>query len=200
MTRIHQTRIGALLVAAAFVAALWPAAAVAQDQAAPKDKPQAQAPMRPRDMIKDLNITPEQQKKIQEFREARRKDAQAFREQMTKMRTEMRDLMKDTKANAAKIDALIDSRAKLRADREKAAFRTRGEFEKLFTPEQMEKMKTYRGAFMRRGGFFGPGRGRLMGPMSGWGMGRGFWRGAVWGWRMHAAAWRWRHPFFWLGR
>ncbi len=201
MNKTRRNGLGALLLAAAFVAALWPAAAGAQDQPAPQDKPQAKAqapvPARPRDMIKDLGITPEQQKQIREFREARMKDRQAFRDEMMKMRTEMRDLAKDPKANAARIDGLIDSTSKLRADHEKAAFRARGEFEKVFTPEQLQKMKALRGAFAGRAGFFRPGMGRFMGPRGGWGMGPGFGPRAFRGWRMRAAAWRWRHPFFW---
>jgi Spy/CpxP family protein refolding chaperone len=188
-------RTGTLLAAVVLIAALWPGTARAQAQQTPQDKPQAQEKSRMRDMARDLfNISPEQEKQIQALREARLKDGQTFREQMTKMRGEMRDLMKDPKANAAKIDGLIDGLSKLRADRQKAAFRTRGEWEKIFTPEQLEKMKTYRESF--RGRFGMSGRGRL-------GLGRP-WMGRFTGprargWRMRAAAWRWRHPFFWRG-
>jgi Spy/CpxP family protein refolding chaperone len=206
MKKPKTLRIETVLAAAAVVAALWPFQAGAQAQQAPQDKPQARTQERTRlrrDMIKDLfNITPEQEKKIQEFRQVRQKDGQAFREQMTKMRGEMRDLMKDTKANASKIDALIDGMSKLRADREKMAIRTRGEWEKLFTSEQLEKMKKYRGAFMGRQGLaergrlgFGrPGMGRFM-AMRSMGMGP---RGA-WGWRMHRPGRFWHRPFFWRG-
>ena len=204
MKKPKTVRIETVLAAAAVVAALWPFQAGAQAQQAPQDKPQVQEKAHPRrDMVRDLlAISPEQEKKIQEFRQARQKDRQAFREEMTKMRGEMRDLMKDTKANAARIDGLIDQRSKLRADREKLAVRTRGEWEKIFTPEQLEKMKKYRGAFMGRqglaeGGRFGlgrPGMGRFMG-MRGMGMGA---RGA-WGWRMHRLGRFWHRAFFWRG-
>ncbi|HYA49371.1 MAG TPA: Spy/CpxP family protein refolding chaperone [Burkholderiales bacterium] len=200
MVKTHNTRIGTLLLAAVFAAALWPVAAGAQEQAAPQDKPQAQAPARLRDRARELfNITPEQEKQIREFREARLKERQAFRGQMTKMRIELGSLMKDPKANAAAINDLIDGMSRLRAERMKAAIRTRGEFEKIFTPEQLEKMKTQRRALVGRLGFFGPRMGRFMGPMGGWGMRPGFRAGFGWGWRMRAAAWRWRHPFFWFG-
>jgi Spy/CpxP family protein refolding chaperone len=204
MKKPKTVRIETVLAAAAVVAALWPFQAGAQAQQAPQDKPQVQEKAHPRrDMVRDLlAISPEQEKKIQEFRQGRQKDGQAFRDEMTKMRGEMRDLMKDTKANAARIDGLIDQRSKLRADREKLAVRTRGEWEKLFTPEQLEKMKKYRGAFMGRqglaeGGRFGlgrPGMGRFMG-MRGMGMGA---RGA-WGWRMHRLGRFWHRAFFWRG-
>jgi len=206
MKKPKTLRIETVLAAVVLVAALWPLQAGAQAQQAPSEKPQTQTQERTslrRDMFRDLfNITPEQEKKIQEFREGRMKDGQAFRDQMTKMRGEMRDLMKDTKANAAKIDGLIDGMSKLRADREKMAVRTRGDWEKLFTPEQLEKMKKYRGAFTGRQGLgergrfgFGrPGMGRFMG-MRGMGMGA---RGA-WGWRMHRLGRFWHRAFFWRG-
>jgi Spy/CpxP family protein refolding chaperone len=204
MKKPNTIRIETVLAAVALVAALWPFQAGAQAQQAPQDKPQVQEKAHPRrDMVRDLlAISPEQEKKIQEFRQGRQKDGQAFRDEMTKMRGEMRDLMKDTKANVARIDGLIDQRSKLRADREKLAVRTRGEWEKLFTPEQLEKMKKYRGAFMGRqglaeGGRFGlgrPGMGRFMG-MRGMGMGA---RGA-WGWRMHRLGRFWHRAFFWRG-
>jgi Spy/CpxP family protein refolding chaperone len=203
MTKPKIIRIETVLAAVAIVAALWPLQAGGQAQKPAQDKPQTQSQERAslrRDMIKDLlNVTPEQEKKIQEFRQARQKDRQAFRDEMTRMRGEMRDLMKDTKANAAKIDGLIDGMSKLRADREKIAVRTRGEWEKLFTPEQLEKMKKYRGAFMGRQGLaergrFGlgrPGMGRFMG-MRGMGMGAR----RAWGWRMHRLGRFWHRAFF----
>ena len=80
----------------------------------------------------------------------------------------MQGLMKDPKANAARIDGLIDGMSKLRADRLKAAIRTRGEFEKIFTPEQLEKMKAHRGGLPGRRGFAGPGR---AGSWAGWAAG-----------------------------
>jgi Spy/CpxP family protein refolding chaperone len=202
MKRTHKNRIGTVLAAVVLVAALWPIAGGAQAQQPPQDKPQAQEKFRLRDMARDLyNITPEQEKRIQEFRQAQLKASQAFRVEMSKMRTEMRELGKDSKADPAKIDGLIDSMAKLRADHEKIAFRARGEWEKIFTPEQLQKMKKYHGAFLGRPGFAGgrrPGFGRprmgmSMGP---WGMRMGVGSRAAWGWRMSHAARSWRQPFF----
>jgi Spy/CpxP family protein refolding chaperone len=197
-TNTQKKRRGAALAAFALVAALGSLAIQAQDQQAPQDKPQTQERARlRRDTARDLlALTPEQEKKIQEFRQVRQKDRQAFRDEMTRMRGEMRDLMKDTKANSAKIEGLIDQRSKLRADREKMTIRTRGEWEKLFTPEQLEKMKKYRGAFMgrqgladgERFGFGRPGMGRFM-RMRGMGMGAR----SAWGWRMHHPGFFWRH-------
>jgi Spy/CpxP family protein refolding chaperone len=199
MTASRKNRFVTALAAACLVAALWPGAASGQQ--AGQDKPQPQEKSRLRDMAKDLyNITPEQEKKVQELRDARMKDRQAFRDQLTKAREEMRSLMKDPKANEAKIDGLIDQMAKLRADRAKTAIRDRGQWEKIFTPEQLEKMKKYRGAF---GGWLGiegqvgpgfarPGAGRWFMGRGGRGMGpRG--RGS----RMGRPGRFWHRPFFW---
>ncbi len=199
----HKKRLVTAIASAFLVAALWPLTASGQ-QAVP-DKPQTQERTRMGRMGRDqLNITPEQQKKLQEFREARLKERTAFRDQMMKIHEDMRGLMKDANANAARIDGLIDSMAKLRADREKMAFRTRGEWEKIFTPEQLAKMRTYRGAFAGRPGFGGrvgpgfarPWQGRSMGAR-GMGMGgRGAW-GRRMGWRMGRPGGFWHRPFFW---
>ncbi len=169
------------LAAAVLAAAAWAAAAQpqqsqqAQQSQAPREKPRAEARSLRQEMVRDLfNITPEQEKKLQELREAGRKDRQAYRDEMLRTRGERRELMKDSRANAAKIDQLIDSRARLRADREKRAFRSREELRKVFTPEQLRKIDKYRGLIRER---FAAGEARR------WGMGPGT-RGR-----------RWRRPY-----
>ena len=192
MNRSKKFRFGAGLAAAFLAVALWPATAKPQDKPAPPEKPRAETRSLRREMARDLfDITPEQEKKLQELRGASRKDRQAYREQTARMRGEMRDLMKDPQANAAKIETLIDGRARLRAEREKQALRGRAERAKIFTPAQLEKMKKYRGLVRERfeagaGGRAGAGRHGLaphMGPR------------APRAWRARAAAWRWRHPY-----
>ena len=128
-----------------------------------------------------LDLTPGQEKALGEFRKARAEEARAFREEVARLRTEMRELAKDPEANRAKLDALIDKSARLRAERAKAAFRNRTERDKIFTPEQREKMKAFRERLARRPGVAGRGQmgfgrmgvrgqGRFMGP--GFGAGR----------------------------
>ena len=145
------------LTTAVFLAAfLFPAFAAAQETQAPAQPGKTPAEkMRPR---RDLGITPEQEKALEEFRKARMEEDRSFREEMTKIHTDMRELAKDPKANQAKIDALIDKTAELRAGREKAAFRNRAERDKIFTPEQLEKMKSFRGRLRGRPGLAGRGR------------------------------------------
>lgn len=91
---------------------------------------------------------------------------------MAKVRDEMRQLRQDPQASQAKIDALIDKRAGLMAAHEKDAFRARAERNKIFSPEQLEKLRTMRARLADRGAagrawmgrgrggqFFGPGAG-----------------------------------------
>jgi len=192
MTGLAKRRFGVWLAAAVLAAAAWAAAAQAQQGQsqqgrAPQEKPKAEARSLRREMARDLfNITPEQEKKLQELREAGRKDRQAFHDEMLKMRGEMRELMKDSQANAAKIDKLIDSRARLRAEQEKRAFRSREEWRKVFTPEQLQKIDKYRGLFRER---FAARQGRgTAGEGRGWRTGNG---GRARGWRRPYDAWIW---------
>jgi len=173
MKRTTQRRFVGAAAAVILTAIILPAFVAAQDAQAPAQP--ANAPAEQSRLSRALGLTPEQEKALEEYRQARREESRAFRGEMAKVRGEMRELVKDPGANQAKIDALIDKITKLRAERIKAAFRTRIERDKIFTPEQLDKMKTLRsrmegrlgrsGRFMRgldRTGMRGPGR--LMGP------------------------------------
>ena len=133
-----------------------------------------------------LNLTPEQKAKIEEFRKVRQEENKAFFEQMRKLRTDLREMMKDPQANEKKIDGLIDEMSKLRADRMKRGLRNSQEMKKIFTPEQLERMKDLRMRMVRRGMRFGPFQGsrgwQRMGPGRGMRPGRFFRRGMGPGW------------------
>jgi len=153
---------GKLIIGAAalaFVAALiFPAIAAAQEAKAP---PPARRERPGRMLAREaLDLAPEQEKALADFRKARMEEARAFREEMSKLRAERGELAKDPQANQAKLDALIDRTAKLRAEREKADFRNRTAREKIFTPDQLEKMRGFRQRLANR-----PGMGRR-GPMA----------------------------------
>ena len=109
--------------------------------------------------IADLGLTPDQVKALGEFRKARMNERLAFREEMGRFSGEMRALAGDPQANQAKIDKLIDQRARLRAEREKGALRARADRDKIFTPEQREKINAFRSA--RQGRMGSAARGRL---------------------------------------
>ena len=143
-------RTSVLIAAAAFLAAaLFPLAAGAQENG------QAAAPGRasvePGRRLADLGLTPEQIKALGDLRGARRAEDRAFREEMAQLRGTMRELAKDPQANLAKIDALIDNRAALRAGREKAVLRAKAERNKIFTPDQLEKLGSLRARRIGRG-------------------------------------------------
>jgi Spy/CpxP family protein refolding chaperone len=173
-----KTIVGA--AALAFAAALiLPALAAAQGQRpAPPPRDERPARLLAREA---LDLTPEQEKALAEFRKAREEETKAFRDEMAKLLAERRDLAKDPQANQAKLNALIDKMSKLRAEREKAAIKSGLERGKIFTPEQREKLKALRERMARRPMMagrmaMGPGRlamrgqGRFMGP--GFGLGR----------------------------
>ncbi len=175
-------RIAIRVTAALFLAAvLVPVFVTAQEaQAPPPAGKKPPVKMGPRE---SLGLSAEQEKALESFRKTRMDENRAFREEMMKLRGELRELAKDPKASEAKINGLIDKTAELRAERAKAAFKHRGEVEKIFTPEQLEKMKTFRARAMDRPGmagrgqmgfgrmgFRGAGAGRFMGP--GFGMRR----------------------------
>jgi len=151
----NDTRTSIRCAAAALLAAgvLVPLLAA---QAPPPGRPGPRAARAP--AIADLGLTPDQVKALGEFRQARMNERRAFREEMGRFRGEMRALAGDPQANQAKIDKLIDQRAKLRADREKGALRARAERDKIFTPEQLGKIKAFRSGLSGRMGFAGPGR------------------------------------------
>lgn len=138
-----------------------------------------------------LNLTPEQEAKLEEFRKARLEGRKAFQEKMRQMREEISGLLKDPKADRKKIDSLIDEIAKLRASQWKEAIRHREEVNKIFTPEQQEKLKKFREKMITRRfmdrGFFGERQfrqGRFWGPQRFPGFG---WRGGRFPHRM----WHW---------
>jgi len=177
MTKMNS-RLFIRMTAAVFLAAIVaPAFITAQEaQAPPPGGKNPPAKMQSREA---LGLSPEQEKALETFRKARMDENRAFRDEMQKMRGEMRELAKDPKAGEAKINGLIDKTARLRAERAKAAFKHRGEVEKIFTPEQIEKMRAFRGRLMDRPGMAGRGRmgfGRMgfRGPGMGRFMGLGF--------------------------
>lgn len=99
-------------------------------------------------VLKDaLQLTLEQEKKLEEFRQARLAEAKAHREKMVPMRDELRKLMADPRADEQKVNNLIDQMAKLRADRMKALYQSKKAWEKIFTPEQLKKLQEYRQDF-----------------------------------------------------
>lgn len=107
-------------------------------------------------LAKFLDLTPEQQTKFDGIRKARQEEAKAFREELAKLRPELREAMKDPKADMSKVDGLIDRLAQVRAAHLKSALRSMKEMEKVLTPDQLEKFRRFQS---RMGWGRGPGRG-----------------------------------------
>lgn len=125
--------------------ALWPLAAQEEPGPAPGMGP-APGP------FKWLDLTPEQQTKLKDMRKSHEEAMKGLREQQMKMGEEMKKLLADPKADQNKVDGLIDEMAKLQATRMKSNFRFRQDMEKIFTPQQLEKLKKAKSAFQGMGG------------------------------------------------
>ncbi len=130
-----------------------------------------------------LSLTPEQQTRFDGIRKARQAEAQSFREEMGKLRPQLRAAMKDPQADPKKIDSLIDQLSQARAAHLKSVLHSLKDMEKVLTPDQLEKLRNARsGLGWRRGHGRGFGRGfglrRRLRPGRGarpfWGEGNNF--------------------------
>lgn len=153
------TTIIAMLAVAAFGLSSF-----AQEKPAPPAKPGKPAVQAPLARLKNaLNITPEQEAKIKEFAKARAEAGKAFAEQMKKVRQEMQALRQDGAADPAKLNPLIDQSFKLRAEQAKTGLKNAEAWKKIFTQEQLDKMKNIRSMQGRMGPMNrGMGRGQMM--------------------------------------
>ena len=97
-----------------------------------------------------LGLTPDQEAELRELLKARMDRVQSLRQKMDKLRADLRGVMKDPKADQKKMDRLLEEMSGLRTEHMKSALRQRMDFEKILTPQQLEKVKTYRGSLMNR--------------------------------------------------
>jgi Spy/CpxP family protein refolding chaperone len=146
MNRRTRARFVRSTAAAILAAAVIPLSALAQDSPRADRSDERRA---------ELGLTPEQTKALADLRQARGDERQAFRAEMDRIRGEMRELARDPEANRSRIEALIDKRAGLRAEREKSALRSRADWRKIFTPEQLAKMRSWRHRLAIRPGRIG---------------------------------------------
>ncbi|MGD2244983.1 MAG: Spy/CpxP family protein refolding chaperone [Candidatus Aminicenantes bacterium] len=144
--------------------ALFPSIVRGQVSDVPEEDAAVESPQASRDF---LGLTPEQKAKLEEFRKSGREKSRAYREEMRKVRLEMREMMKDADANENEILRLYDQMAKLRAEQFRHSLQRSKEFRKILTPEQLEKLESARKRMSRIGNLQ---RGRFMGR-------RGFDRG-----------------------
>jgi Spy/CpxP family protein refolding chaperone len=113
-----------------------------------------------------LNLTAEQNQKIQAMREGFFKETLPLRNEMQIKQLELRTLWAQTNPDQEKILAKQKEINALRAQMQEKATKNRLEMRKVLTPEQQAQI----GAF---GPGFGPGAGPGMGMRGGFGPGRG---------------------------
>jgi Spy/CpxP family protein refolding chaperone len=112
----------------------------------------------------DLNLTKEQQDQLSTLRKRQWEEVKPLRDEMFQKRKEMRDLYTDP----ATVDATIIAKQKdlsaLQQQMQDRMVQFRLEQRKIFTPEQLSKLKDMP---------YGHGRGHCGGYGKGWGRGRG---------------------------
>jgi Spy/CpxP family protein refolding chaperone len=118
----------------------------------------------------ELNLTPEQNQKMQGMREAFFKETLPMRNEMQVKQLELKTLWIQTNPDEAKIIAKQKEINALKAQLQEKGTKFRLEMRKILTPEQQAQMGAYGPGFGRgqgmRGGY-GPGRGMGMGMGSG---------------------------------
>jgi len=118
-------------------------------------------------VLSQLNLTPEQTAKINALREANLRDTKALRDKMYSKRGDLRLLWLQTNPDQNKVASVQKEIRALRDQMQDKMTAYRLEVLKVLTPEQQEKVKSFRG----RG--FGPGMGGGPGMKGGPGMGGG---------------------------
>jgi len=113
-----------------------------------------------------LNLTAEQNQKIQAMRESFFKESLPLRNEMQIKQLELRTLWAQTNPDQEKILAKQKEINALRAQMQEKATKNRLEMRKVLTPEQQAQLGAY-------GPGFGPGSGPGMGMRGGFGPGRG---------------------------
>lgn len=110
-------------------------------------------------MAQELNLSKDQLDKLAELRKRHWNDVQPLRDEMLKKRQEVRELF----TNPASTDAAILAKQKelnaLQQTMRDKAIQFRLEQRKVFTPDQLEKMKDFQYGYGKGGKAYGKGRG-----------------------------------------
>ncbi len=112
-----------------------------------------------------LNLTSDQQSKMNDLRQQHYSDMAPLRDRMFALRQELRTLWSDPKADAGVIKAKTEEMTTLRNQMQEKMVEMRLECRNLLTPDQVQTM--------------GEGCGRGPGGGAGWGRGPGMGRGRV---------------------
>jgi hypothetical protein len=88
-----------------------------------------------------LDLTPEQESKLKEFRKMRQEERKEFQRKMREVRKKMAPMMRDPEANEKAIQGLYQEIAKLRSGHLAEVIMQKKEIKKILTPEQLEKLE-----------------------------------------------------------
>ena len=108
----------------------------------------------------ELNLTKEQQDRLVELRKQQWAETKPLRDEMYQKRQEMRQLFSDPATADATITAKQGQMNALQQQMQEKMIQFKLEQRKVFTPEQLNKMKDLPQGFFGRGACGGHGRGR----------------------------------------
>jgi len=174
---------------------LFPSGVLGEESSRPEEVLTGDYPV---DSENFLDLTPEQESKLVEFRKMRQEERRELQSKMREVRKKMARMMRDPEANEKTIRGLYQEKAKLRSGHLTQVIMHKKEIKKILTPEQLEKLEKakkriaqrrgfQRNRFLGSGGFFGSGRFRQMDRM------RFFWRGRLFIGCLFLNSWRrWR--------
>ena len=174
---------------------LYPPGVLGQQSSRPEEVSAGDYPV---DSENLLDLTPEQESKLKEFRKKRQEERREFQSKMREVRKKMAQMMRDPEANEKEIRGLYQEIAKLKSGHLTRVVGFKKEIKKILTPEQLEKLEKARkritqrrsferNRFLGRRGFFRGGRFGQMGRM------RFFRRGQHFRGRLFLNRWRrWR--------
>ncbi|KTC65976.1 envelope stress induced periplasmic protein (plasmid) [Legionella adelaidensis] len=90
-------------------------------------------------MMQELNLTPDQQKQIQQIKDQMKSQMQSNREQMQSLRTQMQTLIKSDKIDEAKLDSLVNQKKELMGTMMKAKIKMKNQIYNLLDAQQKTK-------------------------------------------------------------
>jgi Spy/CpxP family protein refolding chaperone len=96
---------------------------------------------RHRKVIQKLNLTPDQAKRIHEFRAGYRQRVAEINAKLHVKRVELENEMDKTNPDPERVKALTEEIGKLKAARDLEKLRAKRELDKILTPEQREELK-----------------------------------------------------------
>lgn len=98
--------------------------------------------MQMKNMMSQLNLTPEQSKKMQSLRQSMRSKMMSDMGQMQSMRQQMLTLIMSDKMDESALDNLVNKKAALMANKMKRHMMLKHQIYQMLTPDQKSKFKS----------------------------------------------------------